>query len=213
MLRSPCPRSVTGHGAKNTPRGSLSVSANAAKSQQAWQREGWSCFLSPPTSLPSQCPHNRSTFTMSTGGNAPVLLHGQNSRAQDWSIHTEKSHLPPVLYLLHKLWLSHSPMVSITFNKIIPPGGLVDATNHRSSHAFTPYCVCGSSSVSAGRLRGLDSSNQHTHVQMHFCPVAWAEQLEFQVQHNLMLEGCNISSNCKEQGACWCQLVKKPRIS
>ena len=93
---------------------------------------------------------HRSTFTMPTGGNAPrqdsQTLHGQNFK--DLSVRTEKSYPPPVLRLLHELWLAHPPVVCVTFEKIIPPGGLVDATNQKSSHAVTPCFVCGSSSVS-----------------------------------------------------------------
>lgn len=89
---------------------------------------------------------------------------------------------PGTTHLLHEPWLAYPPMVCVTFNKIIPPGGLVDATNHKSNHGFTPCCVCGFSPVSVlGCWGGPDSFNQRTQEQMQFRPTAWAEQLEFQV--------------------------------
>lgn len=97
-------------------------------------------------------------------------------------MHRQVPSAPSTTHLLHELWLAHPPIVCVTFNKIIPPGGLVDATNHQSSHAFTLRCVCGSSSVSVlGCWGGPDSSYQRTHEQMQLSPMAWTEQLEFQV--------------------------------
>lgn len=65
---------------------------------------------------------------------------GQNHRAGDQSTNTEKPHLTAVLHSMHDLWLAHPQMVCDTFDKINPPGDLVDATNHKSSHAFTLSC-------------------------------------------------------------------------
>lgn len=64
-------------------------------------------------------------------------------RTRDLSRHTEKSHLPPVPYLLPELWLADPPVVCVTFNKIILPRGLLEATKRGSTnHAFPSWWVC-----------------------------------------------------------------------
>lgn len=143
VLRSPCPRPVRhSHwtGRQELATMVFKSCSQCSKSQQISQREDWSFLLSSFSTSTQQINFHHAKRRQCPKAGLSTPPRADHCRTRDLSQHTEKSHLPPIPYLLPELWLADPPVVCVTFNKIILPPGLLEATKCGSTnHAFPSW--------------------------------------------------------------------------